>query len=766
MLVPPRWRAHLLFCAFSLCCATLSASPVGIIGGYDRSGNAYSAVVSSNGKLQVLESLPTGGKINGVAINKMGTGLIGGFIQGPQSSIPYAAFVSPDGHLDVLSFSHKGSIIGVAINDQAYRLLGGVASSGKVPPDSLGVLLHSAGSSQKLELPLRGTILSVDINDRGDGIMGGYASTGVVSSDPYAVLVKHTGELTRIQLGTGGSINGVAINNTGHMLIGGSEHHGCYAAWAAPDGTLYPLSTPRTGQINGVAINQFAEGLIGGTDGFGCYAARISTRGETLQLPMPESGQIFDVAINDFGTGLVGGTDGTKSYAAFVTLDGEILRLETPDSGEIKTVAINNTGNALIGGRDANGTYASLVTASGSMILLPTPAGGGGEILSAGLMAFTQIPTSGLSGNTLAFANYINKHDPDACFYFIPSVTDGTLTDALESAIPTRNAWTVYTVDNNLFFFNQSFSRHARDLRHSRCFRCRSRDPNRKRYPEPPCSVWAEVTGQLSYQKPQHQSQGFDPMGGGVIFGVDGRATADLTFGGGAAFSRTHIHEEDDDGYSNINQEYIYIYGLWNGCGFYVDTAIWAGAFQSHNVREIHMTGFDFKSNSHIDGYQLAPHLELGYDANFSSIGLNVEPFVMFDWAANFQQPYSETGSGPFNIDQRTHFSSFLRSEGGLRLSEKIAFDDWCLVFQEKVGFVNRKPIDVGTVTATIVGAPGSGTFTVETLTTPQNVGAAEFRVILQPVNPHYPSGSFSYQGEFSTAFTSHQIAANFSWKF
>ena len=276
--------------------------------------------------------------------------------------------------------------------------------------------------------------------------------------------------------------------------------------------------------------------------------------------------------------------------------------------------------------------------------------------------------------------------------------------------------------------------------------------------------IWVDVLGSLAYQKRQHQSPAFDPTTGAAIVAFDAKATTHAYFGGGAAYAYSHIHEDKNAGHANINQEYLFIYGLWDNTKLYFDAALWAGLFQTENIRKIHMTGFDFQSKSHPKGWQLEPHFEIGYDLSSDSYDETFEPYVMLDWISNWQGSYKEKGSGPFNAGQKNHYSSFLRSEAGGRFYQTVRYCTWNLVFQEKVGYVNKKPFNVGTVNAFLVGAPGS--FTVETLTTPQNLCVAELQMIFESNDPKGAYGSIDYQLEYGSMYQSHVVSLNVNWSF
>lgn len=205
----------------------------------------------------------------------------------------------------------------------------------------------------------------------------------------------------------------------------------------------------------------------------------------------------------------------------------------------------------------------------------------------------------------------------------------------------------------------------------------------------------------------------------------------------------------------------------------YVDLALWGGAVQIDQARNIHLTGWNFRSTSSVHGWQVSPHFEAGadyipgkecLDLVKRSAHWSANPFVMLDWISAWQERYQEKGNGPFNAAQKAHYSSFLRTEIGLRFYEPITFSAWRLIFEEKASFVNKTPFGVGKISAYLVGSPGS--FTVETLTKSQNLGAVEFGMIFEPIDHKYPYGSLSYQGEFTNSIQIHQATLELSLDF
>jgi uncharacterized protein with beta-barrel porin domain len=403
----------------------------------------------------------------------------------------------------------------------------------------------------------------------------------------------------------------------------------------------------------------------------------------------------------------------------------------------------------------------------------------------------SQIPTSSLSGNSLTLANYLNANAPNLNFFLTPSVYDGTLSQALASAAPTRNSFSVATASGAAFTLGNSitaYSQASRSLmRESPSFVYRAqnfasdelyasegdiaygsrwrgaRELTSTQRASCNYSLWLTTLGAFAYQQAQHETPAFNPTTGAVIVGFDGKTSTRSRVGVGASYAFTHIHMKKDAGWSNMNQEFLFTYALWSSDTLFFDASLWGGLFQISNVRKVHMTGFDFKNKSHPKGWQLIPHFEIGYDFNSSSWKTTYEPFIMFDWANNWQGSYKESGS-PFRFGQKHHHSSLLRSELGTRFYQTVVYDTWNMVIEEKISYVNRKPFDIGKGRFFVVGSPE--TFVVDTLTTPQNLGATELSFLFESNEPCKPYTFVGYKGEFGSKYKIHQLTLTVGWEF
>jgi len=624
--------------------------------------------------------------------------------------------------------------------------------------------------------PYTATTLTTTIHDPIDLVISNDGQTAYVTGDQGFYYFPTSGPYTATTLTpsnqTPDRFCGIAIDSTGTLYTTNFKGQGVYVVTTDLTNNTYDASSIASLSmlyISSVAVSSDGYLYLGAGNG-------------------PESGNVYRVPLNDLNATPTLVATGTLTY-----IDG---------------VSISADGTTGFVGSLNNGVYTFTTDSLPSAYQLTNV--GVTTLLSLGIITINipptptptppppVIPLGGLSGNNLAFAEYINNYAPQDASYFVAAALDGTLAQALESAAPTRNAFSLYTASNNLFYLTTNLSNHLHNgSRHRRTGQtqiaaastqevwnseellasnepddrlvsrlCQQKMKRGEKSEEKKNSIWFEAIGALAYQKAQHQTPGFDPITGGGILAFDGKTSKYVRVGAGAAYLYTHIHEDQGAGHSNINQEDLFVYASWENKHVYLDGSVLGGLFQINQVRDIKMSGFEFKSTSKPHGWQLLPHLELGYHYTWpEGIELTINPFIMVDWANAWQKSFKEKGSGPFNAEQKSHHSSLLRSEASLRMYETVFFDSWDLIFQEKAGYVNVHSSRTGNVNAFLVGSPGS--FTVTTLTGNQNLGVAEFAMIFAPhTYGYYPTSTLFYQGEFGSKYQSHQVALELAWNF
>ncbi len=239
-------------------------------------------------------------------------------------------------------------------------------------------------------------------------------------------------------------------------------------------------------------------------------------------------------------------------------------------------------------------------------------------------------------------------------------------------------------------------------------------------------SLWVDGLGAYFHQKERHQVTPFSAVLGGAILGFDYKGWLNAPVGGGLAVTHSGV-DQNSFGHASVNQESAFLYGSWVTSHFYADVALWGCYAQIDNVRTIGR----LNAKSETTAWLVTPHLELG--GELTGCGWMIEPFAMLDWPISWEQKFREHGAGSENVEQKKQHASLLRTEAGLRFYETIQYGWGRLVFLEKASYVNKKPFHV---------APGS--FTVDTLTSTQNLGVGEFAILFEPKKTKHPYVSLS----------------------
>jgi uncharacterized protein with beta-barrel porin domain len=378
----------------------------------------------------------------------------------------------------------------------------------------------------------------------------------------------------------------------------------------------------------------------------------------------------------------------------------------------------------------------------------------------------------------LVFANYLNANAPESTLSLFNALSGAELRNALESAIPTRNSFATFAAQNGYLASAQVVTDHLLQKRIQTrrgsnqqtvslhlTDDCLYASSNITYSPSKGCpsrgswTGWLAPFGEYAHEKRQSQTPAFDAALGGAVAAVDYTSAQDHVFGMGLAYAYTHVHQNQGMGHANVNQGFFGAYSLLKMARCYLNLGVWGGYYHVNNHRIVDFAGFHQIARSNTHGWQVAPHLELSYDGFFPVLcgkkWFGIEPFILGDWVANWQQGYTEHGAASLNMKQKGGFSSLLRGETGLRFQEVIICNWGHIELQEKGSYAYQKMFQTGQVTAVLIGSPSS--FTVSTLNTAQNLGVAEFSINFVPKNPHIPYVDLRYQGEFGSKYQSHQ---------
>ncbi len=572
-------------------------------------------------------------------------------------------------------------------------------------------------------------------------------------------------------------------------------------AWTPGTGAGASLTMQGPGNLilNGVSTYSGMTSVTGG---------KLSVNGQILGGVTVSSGATLGGVGTIFGGGTISGTlspGNSIGNLTFNTSSGNInlgstavtnIEISPATSSQ---VIVTGTGELVLGGtvnvtQDA-GSYA----ATGTYTIVQGPYSGTFDpIVTGGLSNFhfslsyapnfvyllyaPQISTKGLTGNNLKIASYFNSNASIDVINLFSSLNQAELTQALESAAPTRSAFATYASQNGYLASSQVLSDH---LRHGRLHQqesasnpiaaahldsdqllaytsremLKAQDKQTSCDKQGPCAMWLGTFGEYAHKKAQNETPAFNVGLGGVIAAFDYNGTNANVVGVGVAYVHSHLHESDGMGSASVDQGYMTAYGTLNAAKWYFDLALWGGYYHTSNRRKISFSGFHHTAKSQTHGWQVAPHLEIGYDGfhleRCQVKWFGIEPFLMGDWVGNWEQGFQEHGANILNMRQKGRFCSLFRGETGLRFHEIVKFDWGNIVFREKGSYAYQKTFHTGFITSSLIGTPGS--FTVTTLTGAQNLGVFEFSMLVRPNNDKAPYVDVRYQGEFGSSYQSHQ---------
>jgi hypothetical protein len=396
------------------------------------------------------------------------------------------------------------------------------------------------------------------------------------------------------------------------------------------------------------------------------------------------------------------------------------------------------------------------------------------------------ISLTGLKANDLTIAKYLNKSKLTSQAYLdLTKLSGHALKEALRSVSPSRNANSTYAAQQTMFALSDLITSHFDE---HRFFKSRKKEeptvamrlaktsseivadasedgaflgsapsinpglpsyaPAKNNY-----DVWIGSFVEAAYQKAHHQSSAFHFLTEALLAAFDYYMKHGFV-GGGMGYGHTHIHDDNHSGKASINYGIGTVYGGFGVNHFYMDLALLGVYYHNDNQRFISYPGISATALSKINGWQLDPHIDLGYDFDYDWGG--VEPFAAIDWGNSWQRGYREHGAGALNMIEGRHHSSLLRTEAGLKLYEDWEYDWGFFLLKEKVSWVYKKPYGTGSVTAAIVG--GAGRFTVESLSSVQNLGAVCLELSARIGKKNPVSASVGYGGEFGEQYQSHEV--------
>lgn len=455
-------------------------------------------------------------------------------------------------------------------------------------------------------------------------------------------------------------------------------------------------------------------------------------------------GSVFQVEIDSSGASLLNVT-GTANLAGSVNVIVDAGAY--PSAGKLPILAATTS---------ITGAFSSTITGSGSFSLLQ-------ESNTLYLFYQLNLPTTSLSGNQLAIANYLNSHSNNISSYLVGTPTS-ELKQALNSLSPARNAFGTYVA--------QQTALHLSDVVTTRMDSYRFGPTSKKeaflaaltadassnvQAPKKTCypwTSWISGFGEISHVAASEQNPAFNYLTGALLLGFDYNGQTGHLVGGSLGYAHSHFYDAQDAGHGKTNCYFASIYGNVSKGDFYFSPAIWGLFDQIDNTRKIAFPGVSQKATADILAWQLVPHLELGY--LFTPSYCKVAPFTSLDWPISWQRAYTEQGAGNFAASQKANTSSLVRSETGLKLCEAWECSWGTFLLREKAAYIFEKPFHTGTVIASFVGVPGD--FTVVAVQQNLNLGAVGLGAHFLLGKERTFAIDFEYEGEFGSSYWSNDL--------
>ena len=449
------------------------------------------------------------------------------------------------------------------------------------------------------------------------------------------------------------------------------------------------------------------------------------------------------------GTLSPGNSIGTMYYTAPLILSGtlsiEIAPTTNDNSLISSTSTVDVTGASIQivpdSGAYTVGTQYLLLTSTGltgtASLLIPSPFLGtlsypDNSILLT-LLKVPSLQLTGLTGNSLKLANYLNAISDavlGAPFDTLTSLPENGQAAALLTLSPSRAVFSRYGNSQAAFSFSRLV---AQRLANARILHEMDKPPiaslaghsvdeaellaaagDKIRYGgairhvgKRPYNVWISGFGSWLYEKASHQNPAFHATNGGLLGAIDKTLCNDAIIGGGLAYAASQIHEADQLGKTNTQGGLVTLYGTCFFSDFFLDASLWAGYLRTHSQRNIFYPGFAATATSHYNSVETNGHLELGYDRCWRQGTL--EPFIACDFVGNWQGNYVEQGAAPYNMHIQANFASLLQTEAGFNgYYNRGFFTHWTFILRGKLSYVNQVPFHQRALQTNLIGTAGS----------------------------------------------------------
>ena len=222
--------------------------------------------------------------------------------------------------------------------------------------------------------------------------------------------------------------------------------------------------------------------------------------------------------------------------------------------------------------------------------------------------------------------------------------------------------------------------------------------------------VWADGFGDILHQKKVYfagSSQvGYQTKTGGVVTGVDGHFAKYFYVGVLGAYTASSTHYSQEAGKGSIDTGYGGLYFSALSDMFYANASVVGGWSHFTGHRNIYSVETTHRANNTHGGAQLLSHIDTGINLGWGSFTLR--PFDSFDYIAQTEEGFTETGADLLSLKVQSSNAIMLRNELGLQFAGCFCMGSSRWTVAPKISWVREVRIKGSSYTAEFVGTEES----------------------------------------------------------
>lgn len=226
--------------------------------------------------------------------------------------------------------------------------------------------------------------------------------------------------------------------------------------------------------------------------------------------------------------------------------------------------------------------------------------------------------------------------------------------------------------------------------------------------------LWIDGFGDLLQQKniefAGSEQTGYETKTAGGVLGIDGHFAKYFYLGALGAYTGSNTDWRLDSGKGSINSVYGGLYFSAIGELFYTNLSVIGGFSHFTGDRNI-ISPTSHKTAHHSNGgSQILSHIDTGL--NFHIQGFTIRPFDSFDYVAQKENGYKETGAGLYNLKVKESSAILIRNELGLQMASAFCTGVHKFSIAPKLSWVREVRVKGSTYQATPVFQDQSFTVT------------------------------------------------------